>query len=262
MEDSVEQGCVQLRTNTYTAPEGQVFISWNTEADGTGESYCEGQVVSQNLILYAQWTSLETLLNKTPVITMEAITSGGYSTIRSSGITTVTSTVTISYPNDNVFKNLYSEDNGDTWNEYIAPFTTNAPVIIAKRVLRTDESISTKTEKANVTNSALANDAIGIKAYDYDTNTYYKQNIASNWTNVYINVDNSVRGKKLNYKTTSLSESYAYGYIISYDTSGKATNLTGWIRTKNDSVTIPSNCAKIAFCLQANEVINELWISN
>lgn len=44
--------------NPYIAPSGQSFASWNTAADGSGTSYSPGATVTltQNLVLYAQWT--------------------------------------------------------------------------------------------------------------------------------------------------------------------------------------------------------------
>ncbi|MBQ3636290.1 MAG: InlB B-repeat-containing protein [Bacteroidales bacterium] len=46
-----------ILANAFTAPEGSVFVGWNTEADGTGTAYEVGasyEVVG-NLRLYAQW---------------------------------------------------------------------------------------------------------------------------------------------------------------------------------------------------------------
>ncbi len=49
-----------LKTNTYTKT-GSTFVGWNTKDDGTGESYTDGQLMSNleasktPLTLYAQW---------------------------------------------------------------------------------------------------------------------------------------------------------------------------------------------------------------
>jgi len=42
---------------TFTHPEGLVFAGWNTMADGSGDTYLEGQrvIVTGNTILYAMW---------------------------------------------------------------------------------------------------------------------------------------------------------------------------------------------------------------
>ena len=51
-----------LTSNTFTAPSGYYFAGWNTEQDGTGESYLPGEEVADltypgdTYILYAQWT--------------------------------------------------------------------------------------------------------------------------------------------------------------------------------------------------------------
>ena len=50
-----------LATNTFTAPTGYEFDSWNTAQDGTGTSYTDGQSVTDlttggtSITLYAQW---------------------------------------------------------------------------------------------------------------------------------------------------------------------------------------------------------------
>ena len=49
-----------LKTNTYTKT-GSVFMGWNTEPDGSGVSYTDGQLMNTleasktPLTLYAQW---------------------------------------------------------------------------------------------------------------------------------------------------------------------------------------------------------------
>lgn len=54
---------VVLNANTYTR-DGYTFTSWNTQADGSGASYKDGQQVENlgeaesNVKLYAQWTAL------------------------------------------------------------------------------------------------------------------------------------------------------------------------------------------------------------
>lgn len=53
-----------IASNTFTAPTGKpTFTGWNTEIDGSGESYSPGQIitVSDDLILFAQWANLVTV---------------------------------------------------------------------------------------------------------------------------------------------------------------------------------------------------------
>lgn len=57
----------KLNANTFTHPtEGYQFVGWNTERDGTGTPYTEGQMVSinGNLNLYAQWSNMCTVTVK------------------------------------------------------------------------------------------------------------------------------------------------------------------------------------------------------
>ena len=51
---------ITLSNNAYTLPNGATFRCWNTEADGSGDDYNEGAVVSANLTLYAKWGYLIT----------------------------------------------------------------------------------------------------------------------------------------------------------------------------------------------------------
>ena len=46
-----------LPASTYTAPEGQSFLCWNTKADGTGTRYYAGQeyIFNASTTLYAEW---------------------------------------------------------------------------------------------------------------------------------------------------------------------------------------------------------------
>lgn len=50
---------VTLRDNGFTAPSGKVFVEWNTQADGSGTAYSEGEEVelTANLNLYAIWAT-------------------------------------------------------------------------------------------------------------------------------------------------------------------------------------------------------------
>ena len=48
---------VRLSTNTYTAPSGKIFVEWNTNNDGTGDSYRGGEDIEleADMTLYAIW---------------------------------------------------------------------------------------------------------------------------------------------------------------------------------------------------------------
>ena len=51
---------VTVLASTFTPPEGKVFGSWNTMADGTGVSYDASDTfaIYDNTTLYAQWTDI------------------------------------------------------------------------------------------------------------------------------------------------------------------------------------------------------------
>ena len=56
-----QNNSVTILENSFIAPTGKVFDSWNTKADGTGEKYTPGETYGDgvnekwNLTLYAQW---------------------------------------------------------------------------------------------------------------------------------------------------------------------------------------------------------------
>ena len=62
-----------LSSNGLTAPEGNVFLGWNTKADGTGDMKDPGNsvLVTGNITLYAVWG------NKTPGTTLTYHANGG-----------------------------------------------------------------------------------------------------------------------------------------------------------------------------------------
>ena len=62
-----------LSSDGLTAPEGKVFLGWNTQADGTGEMKAPGNsvLVTGNITLYAVWG------NKTPGTTLTYHANGG-----------------------------------------------------------------------------------------------------------------------------------------------------------------------------------------
>ncbi len=55
-----------LTSNSFTAPTGMAFISWNTAPDGSGTSYADGEQVTNladagdTITLYAQWREIMT----------------------------------------------------------------------------------------------------------------------------------------------------------------------------------------------------------
>ena len=60
-----------LTANGFTAPTGYYFTGWNTEADGSGTAYTDGQSVTNltatngaTVNLYAQWSSLPTYIDE------------------------------------------------------------------------------------------------------------------------------------------------------------------------------------------------------
>ncbi len=85
-----------LNSNTYTAPAGYEFDSWNTAQDGTGTSYQDGANVTnltsggQTITLYAQWkiasyTITYSSNGGTGTVSEQTVTQGSSVTLRDNG---------------------------------------------------------------------------------------------------------------------------------------------------------------------------------
>ncbi|MCL2143356.1 MAG: InlB B-repeat-containing protein [Methanomassiliicoccaceae archaeon] len=62
--DKIKGATFTAADSTLTAPAGTRFLEWNTEADGSGDSYAEGDTVTMpaaNLTLYATWETVYTV---------------------------------------------------------------------------------------------------------------------------------------------------------------------------------------------------------
>lgn len=67
----VEHGSTSalIKSNGFTVPAGHEFISWNTKADGSGDTYIPGTYVSNitsDLALYAQWRERKNTITYEP----------------------------------------------------------------------------------------------------------------------------------------------------------------------------------------------------
>lgn len=56
--DVVAENAKKVAACTFTAPEGEKFVGWNTAADGNGDDYAVGDKVESDLTLYAQWETV------------------------------------------------------------------------------------------------------------------------------------------------------------------------------------------------------------
>ena len=54
-------------SGTWTVPEGKAFTGWNTNADGTGDTYAVGASVTGNATVYAQWADIYTQFSMTNI---------------------------------------------------------------------------------------------------------------------------------------------------------------------------------------------------
>ncbi len=97
-----------LDSNTFTAPSGYEFDSWNTAQDGTGTSYTDGQSVidlttgGTSITLYAQWEKADLCKGKTALYDLVACRSKGVMTNDANVNTGIQAAITTD--NSGVFK--------------------------------------------------------------------------------------------------------------------------------------------------------------
>ena len=136
-------------------------------------------------------------------------------------------------------QNLYSIDNGQTWQEYKGNFQATAGTIRAKSVKK-ESGLEVETSKE----ITIPEDAIGPAAYDGNEGTYYS-NTGTN-ANRYMEIDSSVRGKQVYIK--AYLEHLGAIKIIKSD--GTVINLVEAGANSKKSVeqkyTIPEDAVKLA----------------
>lgn len=174
------------------------------------------------------------ILPSAPVIASQ----GGYPILTVYGVQNTQGKVTITYEDNEVFVNSYSEDNGTTWKEYTGPFEPMASTIVAKSEYRDDSTI-----KVEATKKVVVDDALQPEAYDGDEiNKMYPQG-------QYLIVDSAVCGRKLEvYYGAYNGADYQTMRVFSINSEGIETCLfTGYYPNIRPQITIPDDCVKLKF---------------
>ena len=175
--------------NTITLTSDTVISKGWGNSDKTITVYAKGTDAEGNEQIVTQ--KIQTLDIDAPAAPVIA-SNFGYPILTESGFQFDGAT-TIKYDTRNDITNLYSIDNGTTWQKYTGSITVSSKkTIIAKSVKTTGlETITTKTID-------IPSDAINQNGYDGDENTYHQIDSPK-----YIKVDSSVWGKTVRIKVLS-----------------------------------------------------------
>ena len=184
-----------------------------------------------------------------PVITI--LQNGGYPILTSHGIFGGISKISIEYEENLVYRNLYSEDNGNSWKEYIGEITTTTSQVLAKSVLKSDTNIS--SEATTITLNTLASDAVPYGVWSETTNESITLGKGS-YQSRKMAIDESMYGKNI-LVTATFSTYTGWGAYSTIDFHYKDTNSwVNYLSTSNNTpnynntpITIPKNVDYIRF---------------
>lgn len=245
---------ILLSDNTLTVPEkkdGKYILT--EQVIKNGEYFICAKDINEK---YNYTTvTINSILPNTPVINI----SGNYPILTSTGISMPTETVvSITYEQDTQLQNIYSEDEGITWKEYIEPFKTVADTIKARSIYKNFQNLESKSEI-----SVVPKDKLGKEAYDGDDNTAYYQTEKTN-INSYIKVDESAYGKTIKMQAISVETSWRICIIRAIDKVGTIIDQTGYIDTAGERLDIyykvPNDTDRICIYQQVNFKIYEITV--
>lgn len=151
-------------------------------------------------------------------------------------------------------ENYYSLDNGKTWKKYTGNFKTTKRISILAKTIVSGEI--TKIDQKEIT-FELANDAMGLEAYDKDEKTYIELPF-SDTMYFYMTIDNSMINKEMTLRTEGSTS-----IIVFYDENN---NVLSTLEKKGlVTITIPENSVKVGFAMNrgaADAKIYEIAVNN
>ena len=175
-----------------------------------------------------------------PVISFTQI--AGTKKISTNGVEVATETkAVITFEDNDLLLNYYSDDDGTTWQPYTGEITTTSNKIRAKSIVDGYESNYVEATK-NVTSFGYA---LGENAYDTGTNkdsTAYYDSYADTCS-YYIMIDPSLINKKIQVKQWCYGNSNYYGtmYLVNADNG----TINSYSLNSNQTITIPENASGI-----------------
>ena len=250
-----ENGSWKNYTKEITLTSNEVIAAKAVNEDYTVTIYAKGKDSAGNeIIVNKKILNLDLDVPRLPVINSNY----GYPILTEYGVKYDGET-SIEFDERRGITNLYSVDNGTTWNEYKGKFEiTGTGTIIAKSVKESGlETIATKT----ITQPA---NALGAAAYDGNESTAVNANggdAVDRYTTLYLNVSETMWNQNLNLKWKGSqvnSGSYASSmyFLDSSNTQIEVKQISGSSIVKNN-YKIPEKTAKIKFVL--HRYMNFSW---
>ena len=223
-----ENGSWKNYTKEITLTSNEVIAAKAINEDYTVTIYAKGKDSAGNeIIVNKKILNLDLDVPRLPVINSNY----GYPILTEYGVKYDGET-SIEFDGRRGITNLYSVDNGTTWNEYKGKFEiAGTGTIIAKSVKESGlETIASKT-------ITIPGNALGVSAYDGNESTYLLGGT--------INIDESVIGKQVAVKTNT-SPGYSTSFYI-YDELGNKIYSKSIANTNLSSplFTIPEGAKKI-----------------
>ena len=213
----------------------QVAIDYNTENNKTYQFKIKEigkEEQNYKLVVTGKSQIIETQKSKYPIVTSDGVE--------------LSRNVDIDYQYNENCKNYYSLDGGQTWEEYIETIKFVADGNI-KIKTETENNIITPIETKDI-KIELANDAIGMLAYDNNRSTYY--NIKSG-SKCYMHISDEMIGNNVKmYLKKNGTEAITLEF---YDSNSECISslqllpysITG-TRVWDSSVTIPENAVSFS----------------
>lgn len=223
----------------YTAENNKVYEFRIKEIGKEEQTY--------ELVVTGKSQIIETQESKYPIVTSNSVG--------------ISKTVDIDYQYNENCRNYYSLDGGQTWEEYIERIKFVADGNIKVKT-ETENNIITPIETRDI-KIELATDAVGLAAYDGNSNTNYRMGSFDGQTK-YLVVDSSAVGKTLHIRVNPTSLAYGMNCKVrAIDANGSllGTEYSTVYATQWDIV-IPENTAKIAIIAKQAYYINDIYIKD
>ena len=239
---TIAEGEITSITNPDNVEENKNEISYKVTKNGRYKFIAKSSIGTETKITI----SVTNLKITAPVINV--LQNGGYPLIKNDGIVSALSKVEIIYEDNPTLENYYSEDNGSTWKEYKGIIETDKNVIKAKSVVKENEQILSGITTQNID---APNDAIGKEAYDGNEETFIAmhQKIAPGNNTRYMNIDQSLWGKRLRIKWWNWYYGGYYSTITFLDENGNSlsTYTLPAKSTYDEYYEVPQNAVKLKY---------------
>ena len=163
--------------------------------------------------------------------------------------------IKIIYDTKEGLENYYSIDNGTTWNKYTGPFQILGTVTVKAKSVKNGNILSETSQEVT-----MPIDALPSETYDGNDDTYVQP---TGDVNYYINIDSTMKNKKIRVYMKSLAQTYCIGsiYTVLEDGTEQRKAIVDLQSTFNSTIEIPENAVKLRVLLQKNTRLYEIGLA-